>query len=439
MSKISKIAVIGAGISGLTAAYELQQAGYEVTVFEKEKQVGGRMATRVRGEFPFDIGANHLANLYTEMRKYCKEFGIAWQKMEFENYVIVQKRKFIPLVDMIKGFGAFRLWMQISKKNRKVENFFDLNQAAPFDIDNAYDKLRRKVGGKIADMVLDSFVSSYQFHRAKEISYGAFIAILESFFYQKPDWELYHLKGEMSALPEAFARRLNKVHLGVGIESFEQVEGKMVLKYHSTSGLKIENFDAVVLATTSGAGLKIYKHPTEPQKQMLTTAKFAATISVAFKIPADLLGDTNIIWVPYAENPYISSYTNEAMKGPDLIKNGKTLISVWLHEEFAKTLLHESDETIFEAVKKHLFDVCPPLESLDQLENYDLQRIPEAMPKFDHKHITRVKNYFDLTGEQGGQGAKGVYLVGDYLNSVWTEGSIQGAQRLVEQMKTQLA
>ena len=39
-----KIAVLGAGFTGLTAALRLLQTGQEVTVFEKESEVGGLAA-----------------------------------------------------------------------------------------------------------------------------------------------------------------------------------------------------------------------------------------------------------------------------------------------------------------------------------------------------------------------------------------------------------
>jgi predicted NAD/FAD-dependent oxidoreductase len=44
-----KIAIIGAGISGLTAGRELAKAGHEVIVFEKSHGYGGRLATRYAG------------------------------------------------------------------------------------------------------------------------------------------------------------------------------------------------------------------------------------------------------------------------------------------------------------------------------------------------------------------------------------------------------
>lgn len=45
-----KIAIIGAGISGLAAGRELTAAGHEVVVFEKSRGFGGRLATRYAGK-----------------------------------------------------------------------------------------------------------------------------------------------------------------------------------------------------------------------------------------------------------------------------------------------------------------------------------------------------------------------------------------------------
>ena len=58
--KSKKIAVVGAGIAGITCARTLVQAGHEVTVFEKSRGVGGRMATRSTSFGTFDHGTQYF-------------------------------------------------------------------------------------------------------------------------------------------------------------------------------------------------------------------------------------------------------------------------------------------------------------------------------------------------------------------------------------------
>lgn len=54
------IAIVGAGIAGIACARTLVQAGHRVTVFEKNRSVGGRMATRHSGFGGFDHGAQYF-------------------------------------------------------------------------------------------------------------------------------------------------------------------------------------------------------------------------------------------------------------------------------------------------------------------------------------------------------------------------------------------
>ena len=58
MSK--KIAIIGAGMAGITAARTLLKAGHTVTVFEKSRGAGGRMSTRESSWGSFDHGVQYF-------------------------------------------------------------------------------------------------------------------------------------------------------------------------------------------------------------------------------------------------------------------------------------------------------------------------------------------------------------------------------------------
>ena len=56
----NRLAVIGSGLSGLTVAKRMQDAGWAVTLFEKARGPGGRMSTRRRDGGQFDHGAQYF-------------------------------------------------------------------------------------------------------------------------------------------------------------------------------------------------------------------------------------------------------------------------------------------------------------------------------------------------------------------------------------------
>jgi len=53
---MKKIGIIGGGVAGLASAARLKNAGYEVTVFEKNDKMGGRMNTIEKDGYKFDLG-----------------------------------------------------------------------------------------------------------------------------------------------------------------------------------------------------------------------------------------------------------------------------------------------------------------------------------------------------------------------------------------------
>ncbi|EOS7957610.1 phytoene desaturase [Enterococcus hirae] len=70
---MKKIIVIGAGVAGLSAAVRLQKLGYEVTLYEKDRQVGGKMNQIKTAGFTFDLGPTivMMPEIYREVFEFC--------------------------------------------------------------------------------------------------------------------------------------------------------------------------------------------------------------------------------------------------------------------------------------------------------------------------------------------------------------------------------
>lgn len=67
------MAVIGAGLAGLSCAQTLRRAGFYVDVFEQDRVIGGRMATIRQGSYSFDHGAQYISARGAHFGKYIDE------------------------------------------------------------------------------------------------------------------------------------------------------------------------------------------------------------------------------------------------------------------------------------------------------------------------------------------------------------------------------
>ncbi len=70
-----RIAVIGAGLAGLSCARVLRRSGAYVEIFEQDRIIGGRMATTRIGTIPYDHGAQYLTARSAQFRTYIEELA----------------------------------------------------------------------------------------------------------------------------------------------------------------------------------------------------------------------------------------------------------------------------------------------------------------------------------------------------------------------------
>jgi monoamine oxidase len=92
-----RVVVIGAGLAGLAAAYELKKAGVGVTVLEARGRPGGRVLT-LRDPFAdglyAELGAEYVDASDEFDHRYCKEFGLKVMTAKLYDAIFVRGQKF---------------------------------------------------------------------------------------------------------------------------------------------------------------------------------------------------------------------------------------------------------------------------------------------------------------------------------------------------------
>jgi len=390
-----KIAVVGAGISGLTCAFRLQQQGHDVRVFEAERTLGGRMSTTHVEGFPIDTGANLLLANYARLYALAEELGIGDRLFEFES-------------------GSGGILRDHELNSFTPSNAFDLSAGEDPDADeNAYLKTAERLGVEVADYVIDPFVRTFHFHGARQMSMKYFDALV-ALFVGTDNFRPSGFTGFMQMLPRALGERLDvrtasPVSLvrpgpdGVGV----QVDG--------------EQFEAAVLAVPAPIALAMLAPPSREQLAVLSATTYAPTISVAFRCPRSIAEDFEGIWIPYHESRLISGCSNDTCKGA--FTETECVFTFGMHSEAASARLERPDEEIFETIASEWSRLFPRYRGA--LRGLHLKRWPLAMPIYGPGQVERVRDFWHR-----GQGDGHVYLCGDYLNHPWVEGSIRCGEKV---------
>ena len=155
------VAIIGGGITGLTAAFKLKQLGIPTTLFEAADRVGGVIQTIRDGEFLAECGPNTILETSPLIGDLVRDLGLEDRRIysseQAENRYIVRDNRPVKLPGSLLEFLFTPLFSCRAKARLLMEPFI---RRAPADEEESLAKfVRRRIGREFLDYAINPFVA----------------------------------------------------------------------------------------------------------------------------------------------------------------------------------------------------------------------------------------------------------------------------------------
>lgn len=432
LSRPNRVVVIGGGLSGLTAAYRINERAraarrpVDVVVIEARDRVGGAIWTERTKGFTLEGGPDSFITNKPWALELCKSLGMGDQIIETDashrRSFVVRDGKLYPVPEGFVLMAPNRLGpiltTPILSLRGKLRLLMDL--VLPRKADDSDESLasfvRRRLGREALDRLVQPLVGGIYTADPKELSvratlpqfpemerkYGSLIrgGMRQS---RQVRWAERHASGArygmfvsladgMDTLPRALVNALppGSVRKNSAVRRLTRNEPNSAWLVDLLDGPPIEA-DAVVLTTEAHASARLLDGVDSSLALQLRSIPYAssAIVNICYRRdqvshPLDGFGAV----VPATENRSILAVSFLSVKFPSRAPAGTVAMRVFVGGATQHELFERDDEAIKTIVRAELYDL---LGAKGEPLLIDVARHARAMPQYTLGHMERVE------------------------------------------------
>lgn len=351
----SSVAIVGAGIAGLTAAHRLKSAGIRPVIFESQNHVGGRMHSVKQGDFLFDLGTIVLTGGYAMLPELVKTAGLEGNFNRADDLIVAivrdGKAKRIDSAHPIRDFlktdllslvAKIRLLKLAAKVIRHHKLFDNKNSLGftPFDGETVSQYAQRALGRESSDYLCSALMRGLWCTDAASDSSLRLFWALKQFIYP-----LSTLSCGNGALTEVLARQFD-VRTQHKISAVSRSDHGVELTVSNNKGTTNQSFAACVVAVPPPIALNIVPEISGIRREFFETATFTSLICVHLGLSEKPENPETVLMFPEKESQDIAAVYFNHNKAPGRAPEGKGSISIYFSERWSMTNWKMPDEEL---------------------------------------------------------------------------------------------